>query len=73
MQANVKNLLASLFKAAIALTPWILATWVFFWLDSSETWTPETPHRGKMSLLLIGSGMIGSFLVQSYFYKQKRP
>lgn len=54
-------------KVALALTPWIIAMYVFYWLDSSGTWTSETPHRGKASVLILGTGMAMSFLLHSYF------
>ena len=40
--------------------------YAFFWLDSSGTWTSETPHRGKMSVAILGAGMLASFLLWSW-------
>ena len=53
-------------KIAIALVPWILASFVFYWLDSSGTWTAETPHRGKMSVMILGFGMLASLLLHTW-------
>lgn len=56
---------------AIALTPWLLSMYVFYWLDSSGMWTSETPHRGKLSVVLLMVGMGLSFLTHSYFTRHK--
>ncbi len=61
-----------LFESALALAPWLLAIYVFYWLDSSGTWTADTPHRGKLSVALLASGMLLSFLTQSWFSKRRR-
>ena len=53
-------------KIAIALVPWIAAMYTFYWLDSSGTWTRDTPHRGKLSVVMLGSGMLLSFLMYSW-------
>ena len=50
---------------AIALLPWMLASFAFWWLDASGNWTPETPHRGKLSVMLLGGGMVLSLVLWS--------
>ena len=50
--------------------PWLAAMYGFYWLDSSGTWTPETPHRGKMSVMILGSGMLLSFLLHTWLSKR---
>ena len=60
------------FKLLIAFTPWVLACYAFYWLHSSGAWTGETPHRGKLSVILLGTGMVLSFLIQSGFIRNKR-
>lgn len=57
---------------AVALAPWVASMYVFFWLHDSGVWTPETPHRGKLSVALLAIGMLGSFLLQSYLEKRRR-
>lgn len=57
---------------AIALAPWLISMHVFYWLHYSKTWTSETPHRGKMSVALLATGMFMSFLVRSHFAKGGR-
>lgn len=53
-------------KIAIALMPWLVAMYVFYWLDSSGTWTSDTPHRGKISVAILTTGMVLSFLIHSH-------
>ncbi|MEM7433200.1 MAG: hypothetical protein AAF351_14865 [Pseudomonadota bacterium] len=57
----------------IAAVPWVAAMYLFFWLDSSGTWTSETPHRGKMSVMILGSGMLASFLIYSFLAARRKP
>lgn len=56
---------------AIALIPWIVASFVFYWLDSSGTWTPETPHRGKLSVMILATGMVLSLLLYTRLSKRE--
>jgi len=56
-------------KIAVAMTPWVFSMYVFYWLDSSGTWTSETAHRGKISGAILGTGMALSFLLWSHFAK----
>ena len=72
MQSALGQGLVKASKLLIALTPWVLACYTFYWLDASGTWTGETPHRGKMSVTLLGIGMALSFLIQSRFVRSKR-
>lgn len=46
--------------------------YVFYRLEISGTWTPDTPHRGKLSVLLLAAGMLLSFLAQTWFAKRRR-
>ena len=57
---------------AIAVAPWLTSMYIFYWLDSSGTWTSETPHRGKISVVLLTAGMGLSFLIYSQFAKRER-
>ena len=45
--------------------------WLFWWLDASGAWTPDTPHRGKLSVLLMGTGMMVTFLLLSRLQKSR--
>ena len=59
-------------RIAIAFTPWLISMYVFYWLDYSETWTSETAHRGKISVVILAVGMGLSFLVQSHFAEREQ-
>jgi len=61
-----------LLKIIIALAPWVAAMYLFYWLDSSGTWTSDTAHRGKLSVIILSTGMILSFLVWSRFEKLEK-
>ena len=72
MLKSLKSQAQKTFKVAIALTPWLIAMYAFYWLDSSGTWTSETPHRGKISVAILATGMLLSFLVQSHFARHEQ-
>jgi len=72
MQSALGQRLVQGLKLLIAFTPWVLTCYAFYWLHTSGTWTGETPHRGKMSVALLGTGMVLSFLIQSRFIGSKR-
>jgi hypothetical protein len=71
MQSELGQGLVKAFKLLIAFTPWVLACYAFYLLHTSGTWTGDTPHRGKMSVTLLGTGMVLSFLIQSRFIRNK--
>ena len=60
-------------KIVVAFIPWILASYAFFWLHDSGTWTVDTPHRGKISVVILGTGMVASFLLHSWLSKRDKP
>ncbi len=62
----------SVIEGALTVAPWVASMYVFYRLDSSQVWTSETPHRGKLSVALLGGGMILSFLVRSYLSQRRR-
>ena len=72
MSTTAESRLAKGLKIAIAFLPWILASYGFFWLHDSGTWTVDTPHRGKISVVILGTGMILSFLLYSYLHRNQR-
>lgn len=65
MARSLKNRSVRLVITGIALIPWLLAMYAYYWLDASGTWTADTPHRGKMSVGLLATGMALSFLIYS--------
>ena len=56
----------------VALLPWLLSMYCFYWLESSGTWTAETPHRGKLSVALLATGMALSFMIYTRFVARDR-
>ena len=70
MLTSLKTKARRTLTVAVALTPWLASMYLFYWLDASGTWTSETPHRGKLSVALLASGMGLSFLIHSYFAKR---
>jgi hypothetical protein len=70
MLDSLKTQTRRVLRIAIAFTPWVIAMYVFYWLNSSGTWTSETAHRGKLSVAILGAGMALSFLLWSYFTKR---
>ena len=71
MSRSFKTLAQTVLKAVVALTPWLISMYLFYWLQYSGTWTIDTPHRGKVSVAILAAGMILSCLIQSHFYKRK--
>ncbi len=55
----------------VAALPWLVSMYAFYWLDSSGTWTIDTPHRGKLSVMILGSGMLLSFLLHSWLTRSQ--
>ena len=72
MQSALGQGLVKGLKLLIAFAPWVLACYTFYLLHTSGIWTGDTPHRGKMSATLLGTGMVLSFLIQSRFIGNKR-
>jgi hypothetical protein len=56
----------------VAFTPWVISTYVLYWLEYGEIWTTETAHRGKTAGAILALGMALSFLLKSYFNKRKQ-
>jgi len=59
-------------EVVIAFTPWVVSTYVLYWLEYGEIWTTETAHRGKTAGAILAVGMGLSFLVKSHFNKRKK-
>jgi len=72
MPNPLKSRILSALKVAIAFAPWLISMYLFFWLEHSEIWTSDTPHRGKMAVAILSTGMLLSFLLQSHFSRRKQ-
>ncbi len=59
-------------KVVIALAPCIASMYLLFWLGKHEVWLPETPHRDKITIVVLVMGLALSFLLYSTFDKHKK-
>jgi len=60
------------FQVAIAMTPWVISMFTLYWLEHGGIWTTETAHRGKISVSILLTGMVLSFLIQSRFVARRQ-
>ena len=72
MPSSLKTRTRSALEIAVAFSPWVISTYVLYWLEYGEIWTTETAHRGKTAGAILAVGMGLSFLVKSYFNKRKK-
>ncbi|MEX0709072.1 MAG: hypothetical protein WD078_14000 [Woeseia sp.] len=72
MYEALKNRMRYAMQIAVAFTPWVLSIYLIYWLEYSDTWTDDTPHRGKASVAILVMGMGLSFLVHTYFTERAR-
>ena len=72
MSVSTESKMAKAVRIAVAFIPWILASYAFFWLHDSGTWTIDTPHRGKISVVILGAGMLSSFLLHSWLSNHRK-
>ena len=47
----------------VVLLPWLMSLYLNYWVDKSDTWSPELPYRGLISVSVMGLGMVLSFLL----------
>ena len=59
-------------KIVIAFIPLLISMYLLYWLGKAEIWIPETPHRDKITIVIVAAGMALSFLLQSYFAKSNK-
>jgi len=46
--------------------------YLLFWLGKHEVWLPETPHRDKITIMVLIVGLALSFLLYSTSDKKKK-
>lgn len=56
-------------KIVIAATPMLIAMHVLYAFGKYEIWVPETAFRDVMTVAIMTTGMLLSFLLQSYFVR----
>ena len=72
MSSDLTTRFGSWLKIAAALAPCILSMYVLYYLGKYEIWVPETPHRDKMTILILILGMAMSFFARSYFVQRTK-
>ena len=72
MAGKLKTRAIKALQVAMAFAPWVISMYTLYWLEYGGIWTTETAHRGKISVAILATGLISSFLVQSYFYKRRQ-
>ena len=56
----------------LAFVPWVVSMYVLYWFEYAAIWSPETPHRDKISLAVLILGMGASFLLYAYLSRRER-
>jgi len=59
-------------KVIIAFVPWLISMYTLYWLEYGQIWTTETAHRGKISVAILLTGMLLSFLIYSAFTRNEK-
>ena len=72
MSSDLTTRFGSWLKIAAALAPCILSMYLLYCLGKYEIWEPETPHRDKMTIVILVIGMAMSFFARSYFVKRTK-
>ena len=58
----MRNIQRLIFWCVVPL-PWLTSLYLHYWLDKSDSWSPEQPYRGLISVSILGVGMVVSFLL----------
>ncbi len=72
MTTIVKSKSRNAVELTIAFIPWLLSMYTIYWLEYGEVWTTATPHRDKITIAILASGMGLSFLLKSFFDKREK-
>ena len=71
MNPTTTSKLLDWIKTAIAAGPWILSMYALYYAEKHQIWIPETPHRDKITIVVLVLGLGLSFLLKSYFTAKK--
>lgn len=52
-------------QSVLASIPWLSAMYLLFLIEKNGVWTIDTPFRDVMSIAIVATGMVISFLLQS--------
>jgi len=55
---------------ALAFGPWVAAMYLLYWFESQAIWVPETLHRDKLTIMILVTGMAGSFFLYRWLSKR---
>lgn len=72
MSSDLTTRFGSWLKIAAALAPCILSMYLLYCLGKYEIWVPETPHRDKMTIVILVIGMAMSFFCSILFCKENQ-
>ena len=66
----IKKYLTDGLKTVSTFIPWVTSIYIFYWLDSN-IWSSGTEHRGKLSVMIMLTGMYASLHVWNYLRGNK--
>jgi hypothetical protein len=71
MPKSLLTLAGHALRVAITLVPWLISMYTLYWLEHVEIWNTDTAHRGKISVLILTTGMLTSFFAYSHLEKRR--
>lgn len=66
----LKNKVKYALMLAFIMAPCIFSMYLLYYLETNQVWIPETPHRDKMTIAILATGLILSFLLKTYMSKR---
>lgn len=59
-------------KLAFVMSPCIFSMYLLYYLEKNQVWIPQTLHRDKMTIAILATGLILSFLLKTYISKREQ-
>ena len=72
MQEDFQASILYYLKVIASSMPLILSMFVLYYFGKHEVWIPETPHRDKMTILILVLGFSLSFFLHSFLNGWKK-
>jgi len=72
MLNSLKIQMRHAFEVALAFSPWLISTYILYWLEYGDIWTTDTAHRGKTTVAILAVGMGLSLLVHSRLTRREQ-
>ncbi|MDG0970487.1 MAG: hypothetical protein P8Q37_04080 [Porticoccaceae bacterium] len=69
---NERSILRKQLQNIVSFGPLLASMYILFYLESQNIWIPETPHRDKITLLVLIVGMAASFIIRSFLWKTSK-